>query len=220
MKRFKANLLVITAVLFLAGGSLVFAGGQKETPAPQGPGAARAQSDQQVSVANELTTVTGQINFVNLIHPVIKSGGTEYEMIVPRIDVYRAGVKEGQTITVKGYVVKGLPRGPYFDGSANADTTPMLLVSSATINGKSYDLSQWADHFKLALKYRGEYGPGPGYRGYGPMMGYGPRGRSGFGSRGWNGGGYGMGPGYGYGMGPGYGMGYGMGYGYGSEDSQ
>lgn len=208
MNRFKANLLLMTAVLFLAGGAFVFAGGQRETPNGPAPGAAAGQGAGKVTVANDLATVTGQIQLVNLIHPVVKSGGNQYELIVPRIDVYRAGVKEGQTITVKGYKVDGMQWGPFY--GAATDNTPKLLVSSATIDGKSYDLSAWADRFKLAVRNGG---------GNGPLAFYGHRGRGRFdrGRPGWGGpgSGYGYGPGMGYGRGMGYGQGYGPGMGYG-----
>ena len=205
MKRFKSNLLVLTAVLFLMGGAAAFAGGQNEN-APQAPGTAGGQAS-QVTVAKTLTTVTGQIQIVNRIHPVIKNGSESYELMVPRFDVYQSGVKEGQTVTVKGYKVDGMVWGPYAANAQNADTTPVLLVSSATIGGKTYDLQQWADQFKVALQNRGTYGPGFRGPGYGPMMGYGPRGRDGRGPRG------GYGRGFERDYGPGYGMGYGMGYG-------
>lgn len=212
MKGFRANVLVLTTVLFLVGGAAVFAGGQKETPSQQAPTGATAQA----TVAKEVTTVTGTVQIVNLIHPVIKSGATSYELIVPRIDVYQAGVQEGQSITVKGYKVEGDVWGPYFQGTQTADTTPKLLVSSATVDGKTFDLQRWADQFKLALQYRGTYGPGYGNRGpgYAPMMGYGRRDRDDRGPQRGYGMGYGPGPGYGprmgYGMGPGFGAG--MGY--------
>jgi len=207
MKRFNANLLVMTAVLLLVGGSLVFAGGQKESPTQGFPGA--AQGNTQAMVAKELTTVTGQVQLANLIHPVIKSGAAEYELIVPRYDVYQAGVKNGQTITVKGYKVEGAVWSPFYGRAQTADNTSKLLVSSATVDGKAYDLSGWADHFKVALQSQGTYG-------YGPKMGYGPRGRGDFG-RGPRGRGYGPGPQYGPGAGYGYGMmgpGFGPGMGY------
>ncbi len=214
MKRFKANLLVLTAVFFLVGGAAAFAGGQNEAPSPQTPSGQASQ----VTVAKSLTTVTGQIQIVNRIHPVIQSGSTSYELMVPRFDVYQSGVKEGQTITVKGYKVEGAVWGPYAANAQTADTTPVLLVSSATVGGKTYDLQQWADQFKLALENRGTYGPGYGFRGpaQGPMMGYGPRGRDGRGPRGGYGRGFDRewGPGYGMGYGPGFGPGFGPGMGY------
>lgn len=199
MKRFNANLLVVAAVLFLAGGSVVFAEGQSEAPAPQGPG------NVKVTVASETTTVTGQLHFINLIHPVIKNGTTEYELLVPRYDVYQAGIKDGQTITVEGYKVDGDIGGPFYGRNQSVDQTPKLLVTSATVDGKTYDLQAWADRFKVALDYRGERGP---------MMGYGPAGRGDFGpgSGGWRHPGYG--PGYGPSYGPGFGPQFGPGMGY------
>lgn len=217
MTRFKGSVVVMAAVLFLAGGAFVFATGQNEAPGPQGQVGTATGS--QVSVGGNLLTVTGQVHFVNLILPVITSGSSQYELIVPRYEVYQSGVTEGQTVTVKGYEVKGGAWGPYY-GQASS-STPKLLVSAATIGAKSYDLQDWADHVKTALKYRGTYGPrgrfeGPGY---GPMSSWGPREGRGYGRgpRGWEGRGYGpmmFGPGYGGGYGPmGFGPGYGGGYG-------
>jgi len=201
MKGFKSNLMVLTAVLLLAGNAAVFAGGQSEAPNQTAPNGAATQAP-QVTVAKDLTTLTGTVQIVNLIHPILKSGSTNYELIVPRFDVYQTGVKEGQTITVKGYKVEGGVWGPYSRTAQASDTTPRLLVSSATIDGKTYNLQQWADQFKAGQQYRG---------GYGPMAGYGPRERGRRAPRG------GYGPQMGYGPGPG--MGYGMGYGFQGSDS-
>jgi hypothetical protein len=185
MNRFKSNLQVVAVVLLLTGGTFVFANGQNEAPAQPGPNAAVGQAAAP-TVAKDLTAVTGRIQIVNRIHPVITGSSATYELIVPRFEVYQAGVKEGQTISVKGYRVEGVAWGPYVRSPRITDNTPMLLVSSANIDGKSYDLRQWADRFKSEIQDRDGYGPMYGHdRGFGPMMGpgrgHGPQTAPGFG---------------------------------------
>lgn len=219
MTRFRGSVAVFTAVLFLGGGALLFAGGQKETTGQQGATA----SGSAPTISSTLTTVTGKLQLANRIRPVVVEGSSSYELIVPRYEVYQAGVQQGETVTVKGYKVEGGSWGPYY-GSATTDTTPMLLVSSATIGGKSYDLTAWVDHVKSALSYRGSYGPGRGFRGpgygammgHGPRFGYGPAAHRGYG-RDWHGYGPRNGRGYGPMYGPGFG-GYGPGMGFRFQD--
>lgn len=181
----------LIGALLIGGGTMAFASGQNEgTPGP--PFLANP------SATNNMVTLNGTVLVTNQIHPVLTSGSTSYELLVPPFAVYESGVKDGQSITVKGYTVDASQLGPRFKyyNSGSTDAT-YFVVTAATINGKDYN--PWA--------------AGPRY-GYGPQRGYGPG--YGSGPRGGYGPGYGPGRGYGpergYGPGPGYGPGM-MGWG-------
>jgi hypothetical protein len=165
-KNMAKKTILIVLVLGLALSGLAFANGQKEGTA-QAPGQAAPDQGNQVYggpgfggmhmiVTNgPKLTLTGTVSVHNLIHPVLKSGDKSYELLVPRVLVYEAGVKEGAKVSVEGYQVVSPAANPN-DGVAAA----YLYVTKATVDGKDYDLTQLR---------------GPGMmRGYGP--GYGPRG--------------------------------------------
>ncbi len=151
MKKRLMAMLVVALGLTAAMG--VFAEGQRE--APYGPGW-RGQSLQEA----EKLTLTGELYFQNRIHPELKSGGEEYELLVPRYYTYGADLKEGQTITVEGYKVDWeMPCEGDEEGEAH------LWVTKATIDGKEYDLE----------RYGPRYGMMGGWGGHGMMGGWGPR---------------------------------------------
>jgi hypothetical protein len=195
MKGNRVIVVAFAAALLIGFGAQAFASGQQD----RGTNPATGQKAAEMSV-------TGSVSFQNLIHPVLKSGSTSYELLVPRFAVYDSGIKEGQTVTVSGYKVTDDQLGPwhrYTDSSSNAQ---YLAVTSATIDGKSYDVRTARPGFGYGQGYgpRGAAGP-RGYRGMGPMMGY-------YGNGGPGRGGSGFGPGamgYGYGPGPMHGQGYG-----------
>jgi hypothetical protein len=163
--------ILIVLVLGLAFSGIAFANGQKEGTAPaQGP-AATGQGNQvfegpgyghMIVTNGPKLTLTGTVSVHNLIHPVLKSGDKTYELLVPRILVREAGVKEGAKVSIEGYqVVSPVP------GTDDGVTATYVYVTKATVDGKDYDLTQVR---------------GPMMRGYGPrggmMMGggNGPRG--------------------------------------------
>jgi hypothetical protein len=155
-KKILMSALALTLVL----ASAAFAGGQKEPV----PGAA-APAARPPFAAGEKLTLTGTLSLTGEWHPVLKSGGKEYELMVPRHLTWNLDVKDGEQVTVEGYVVQGGPRAGKDDGDID------LFVTKAVIDGKEYDLSQ----------YRGPMMGGTrGGRSWGPGM---------RGGRGWKGGG-------------------------------
>jgi hypothetical protein len=179
----KSLLLSLVLIPILMGGvaaTAAFGAGQYEDPAQpygrrgpwQGP---RYDERQAPEFSEETVTVTGQVYFENRMHPELKSGDEEYELLVPRYYVYEADLKEGQTITVEGYSVTGMPM---FEGEEEDEVH--LWVTKAIIDGTEYDLER--------------YGRGPmgglgrrwmGHRGWGPHGGYGPCGPGGSYGSGW-----------------------------------
>ena len=151
------NAKKILVVLVLAGVAATgaFASGNREQPAR--PGVEPGWRGPELS--EETVTVTGQLYFTNRIHPELDSGGTEYELLVPRFYAYDLDLKDGQTMTVEGYTVEGAPCYGFEDEEGN-----YLWVTKATIDGKEYDLA--------AAGFRGgPMGPGWGSYGMGPRAG-------------------------------------------------
>jgi hypothetical protein len=137
-------------VLFLITGVAAagaFASGSKEEQPEFVPEGAPELSEETVSV-------TGQLYFDNRIHPELESGGKEYELLVPRFYAYELDLEDGQTITVEGYVVEGMPCWEEAD-----EEEVHLLVTRAIIDGEEYELDR-------------RWGMGPRM---GPRWGMGPR---------------------------------------------
>lgn len=86
-------------------------------------------------LSEETITVTGQLYFENRMHPELESGSTEYELLVPRFYVGELDLEEGQTITVEGYTVEGMP---CCDEEEEGEVH--LLVTKAIIDGEEYEL--------------------------------------------------------------------------------
>lgn len=181
----KRKTIVLVALLALAGAAGVFASGDKELPSqpgvpapgapgtgPQGtfgprgtygprgmygPRATPPGSRQAPTFSQEKVSVTGKLYFENLRHPELKSGGKNYELMVPWFYLDQVDLKDGATVSVEGYTVTGVP----YDDVEDKDDV-FLHVTKAVIDGKEYDLEG--------------YGPRGGFRGRGPMMGPGGRG--------------------------------------------
>ncbi len=133
-------------ILTVAASAAVFAGGQGEDAAGPGrPWGARAPE-----VSEEKITVTGPVNFEDLHHPELESGGKRYELLFPRHYLWNVDLKEGQTVTVEGYTVTGMP----FE-QEEAEDEIHLMVTMARIGGKEYDMES----------ERWQWGPKGGVRG-------------------------------------------------------
>ena len=151
---------IIIAVLFVAmiGTLSAFATGQAEKAAPNyGP---KWRGPDQPRQESEKITATGQVYFKNLMHPELKSGDKEYELMVPRFAVDQVDLKEGQTITIEGYTFEDAC---YQEGEEDVH----VMVTKATIDGKEYDLSD------RPFGMFGGHRPGMGRPGN-PWMGRGP----------------------------------------------
>ncbi len=168
-------------ILGLALSGIAFANGQKDQTA-RGPATPGQSAQDQVwpgmmgpghviVTTGQKLVLTGSVAWHNLIHPVLKSADASYELLVPRMLVRQAGVKEGAQVTVEGYKVLDTQTNDQGDDVA----ANYLFVTKATIDGKAYDLSQIRQGRGLRGGMMGGYGYGP----RGGMMdgyGYGPRG--------------------------------------------
>jgi hypothetical protein len=172
--------LAILAIVSAA----AFASGQKEPGSAQAaPGAATGSTS---TSAEQKLVLTGSVSLQGFVHPILKSGGKEYVLMVPPYLVYQSGVKEGAQVTVEGYQAPGTR----WAGSNNGSST-ILFVTKATVDGKDYDLTQYRGGMMGgAYGATGGYGMmgGRGTQGFQGMMGGrgagrgGPgRGRGGFG---------------------------------------
>jgi hypothetical protein len=63
------------------------------------------------------------------MHAELKADGKEYELMVPRFYLYDLELKEGQQVTVEGYVAQG-------------DEENYMFVTKAVIDGEEYDLER------------------------------------------------------------------------------
>jgi hypothetical protein len=99
--------------------------------------------DNGLKFSEEKTTVSGPVYFQNRMHAELKADGKDYELMVPRFYLYDLDLKEGQQVTVEGYV-------------AQAEDENYMWVTKAVIDGKEYLLD------------RGGRGPGRGFGMMGP----------------------------------------------------
>jgi len=156
----KIMLLLLIAGVAAAG---AFASGSKEeeTEAVR-PDWRRMPRWEGPELSEETVTVTGQLYFENRIHPELKSGSEEYELLVPRFYLYELELEEGQTVTVEGYSVEGMPC------CEEEEEEMHLWVTRAIIDGEEYDLE---DDRRWGMKGPGMYPRrgmmGPGRRPYG-----------------------------------------------------
>ncbi|UCF96990.1 MAG: hypothetical protein JSV89_17705 [Spirochaetaceae bacterium] len=160
----KIVLLLLIAGVAAAG---AFASGNKENE-PARPDWRRAPQGEAPEFSEETVTVTGQLYFENRMHPELKSGTKEYELLVPHFYAYELDLQDGQTITVEGYTVEGMPCYEEED-----DEEIHIWVTKAVIDGEEYDLERGG--------FRGghmdpRWGMGPGMAPRGGMMGRRPYG--------------------------------------------
>jgi len=164
--KMKSKIIAVSIILMLTGLVAVFATGQREElERTYGPRGGRGgMMGMWGADQGEKITVSGPVYFKDKLHPEIKSGDKEYELLVPRFAFWNLDIEEGQSVSVEGYTVEGM----YCD-TADEDEVH-LLVTKAKIGDKEYDLESDA---------QGAWG-GPGRGGRGP-------GRRGNMMRGWNG---------------------------------
>ncbi len=149
----KSRIIAVSIVLMLMGLVAAFATGQKEeAERPFGPrGNWAGPRAMEEATKGEKISVSGPVAFENKWHPELKSGGKEYELIVPRFALWNLDIEEGQSITVEGYTVEGMCCDDDNENEVH------LLVTKATIGDQEYDLDT-----------PGAWGPqGPGWRGPG-----------------------------------------------------
>jgi hypothetical protein len=143
------KIFIVSTVLVLALSGLAFANGQKDSTVP---------------AASEKVTLTGNVYLEGELHPLLKSGGKEYELMVPPYLVTQIDIKEGAEIKVEGYTVPGMG---WRWQAEDADADIEIMVTKATVNGKEYDLSEYAG----PMGGRGGMMDGRAAQGRGGMMG-------------------------------------------------
>jgi len=143
------KIFIVSTVLALALTGLAFASGQKEPEATAG------------AATGEKLTLTGNVYVQDKLHPVLKSGGKEYELMVPPFLVAEIDLKEGSEITIEGYTVLGMG---WHRQAEDADDDIDVRVTKATIDGKDYDLAQY---FGPMMGGQAGYGRGGMMRGRG-----------------------------------------------------
>ena len=79
------KIFIVSTVLVMALSGLAFANGQKDATVP---------------AASEKVTLTGNVYLEGELHPLLKSGGKEYELMVPPYLVTQIDIKEGAEIKV------------------------------------------------------------------------------------------------------------------------
>jgi hypothetical protein len=147
------RILILLLIAGVAAAGAFASGKEEQQPLPP-PGSGPELSEDTV-------TITGQLFFENRIHPELKSGDREYELLVPRFYGSELELEEGQTVTVEGYTVQEMPCCEEEEGEE-----VHLWVTKAIIDGKEYELddgrrmgpgsgSRWGMHGR-----RGMMGPG------------------------------------------------------------
>ncbi len=122
-------------------------------------GAWGPDQDNQLKFSEDKVTVTGQVYFQRRMHAEVKADGKTYELMVPRFYLSDLEIKEGQEVTVEGYVAAG-------------DEENYMWVTQAVIDGKTYELERGGPGWGRGPGFNG---PGPWMHGFGWMHG-GPRG--------------------------------------------
>jgi len=163
-------ILLLIAGVAAAG---VFASGNKEDESDVArPDWRRAPRWEAPDFSEETITITGELYFENRMHPELESGGEEYELLIPRFYAYDLDLEEGQTVTVEGYTVEGMPC--YEDEELEE---VHIWVTKAIIDGEEYDLE--ADGFRGghmgSRRGMGMMGPGRRPYGYGESRDWGRR---------------------------------------------
>jgi hypothetical protein len=131
----KIIILLLIAGVAAAG---VFASGNREDePGNVRPDWRRMPRGEAPEFSEETITVTGQLYFENRMHPELKSGADEYELLVPRFRAYELDLEDGQTVTVEGYAVEGMPCYGWEDEEHDE---LHIWVTKAVIDGEEYDL--------------------------------------------------------------------------------
>jgi hypothetical protein len=128
----------IIVLLLIAGVAAAgaFAGGSKEDESEAArPDWRRLPRGDAPELSEETITVTGKVYFEDRMHPELKSGSEEYELLVPRFHVYELNLEDGQTITVEGYTVEGMPC-----CEDHEEEEVHIWVTKAVIDGEEYDL--------------------------------------------------------------------------------
>lgn len=182
----KRIIIALTLLVFLSLGSVFASGSQEEELTPR--------SETWEDNRGELIELTGIVDFPGYGHLELVADGETYELMVPFFLLDEVDIEDGETVTVKGFLVPG-PRW------GEDDDEKHLAVTEATVDGEEYELGFARGYMRgrMADNRFGGRGKGPqgnypdcdpGYGpGTGPRQGYAPRGqRGGYGHMGPGGG--------------------------------
>ncbi|MBN2353249.1 MAG: hypothetical protein JXD23_11810 [Spirochaetales bacterium] len=112
--------------------------------------------------STEPVKVTGKVTIADNGWAALASGGTTYNLLYPHYSTAEVPIKNGDTISVTGYVVPG-PR--WADEKA-----VFLRVSQAEVGGKTFVFAGRLNGPRGPRGGRGADDDGSGCYGYGPMM--------------------------------------------------
>jgi hypothetical protein len=129
--------LTISIILITLASMAVFAAGSAEDNTMPWSGV-RGQYQSEAVISEESSTLTGIINLVEDGHMELVVGDETYELVYPYRLSYAADLQDGQEITVEGFEAENLR----LDNSAE---TKNLVLTSATIDGETYDLADVSD---------------------------------------------------------------------------
>ncbi|MBN2553391.1 MAG: hypothetical protein JXB06_11515 [Spirochaetales bacterium] len=129
------RIVVMLVIAGVAAGGVFASGNKEQQPEPTRPDWRRVPPGDAPELSEETIRVTGQLYFENRMHPELESGGMEYELLVPRFYAYDLDLEEGQTVTIEGYTVEGMP---CCEGEDEEEVH--IWVTKAVIDGQEYDL--------------------------------------------------------------------------------
>ena len=140
MKRVLITVLVLSLITSVAA---VFAEGQVENgQTPYGAGrSVNPRWDNEYGDSLETISVTGKIYFEDRVFPELISDSKKFELMVPRYYQYGTDLKEGQTITVEGFLAP--ETGPCCTEEEAEGEEVHLRVTKAIIDGIEYDFWQF-----------------------------------------------------------------------------
>lgn len=144
--------ITFTIALITLAAMAVFANGNSEEGTNTVFGG-RGQYQSQAVVSENITTLTGTVNLVENGHMELTVGNEKYELVYPYRLQESINIKEGQEITVDGYLAKNLR----YENDAE---TKNLILHSATIDGKTYNLNDVQNSFQGNGPMRGQQGSG------------------------------------------------------------
>ncbi len=132
--------ITFTLALITLASLAVFAAGSVEdnSTMPWAQGMGQYQSG--VVISEETTKVTGILKLVENGHAELVAGDETYELMYPYRLSFNADLKDGMEITVEGYEAENMR----FDNNPSAKN---LMVTSATINGQTYDIAEAMDGY-------------------------------------------------------------------------
>jgi len=148
----KKTTILITLLTLAA--MAVFANGNSEERTNTGFGG-RGQYQSEAVVSEEITTLTGTVNLIDNGHMELTVGNEKYELVYPYRLQETINLQEGQEITVDGYLAENM----HYENNAEIKN---LVLHSATIDGKSYDIDDAQNSFSRNGSRGNQQGTGKG----------------------------------------------------------